>query len=147
MGGISLECHPSAMGGNVVEEWFGCTFTNMDRFKSGFKKIRETRSFVIDLKYPNALDVERTSMNGGGRAEETSTATEDTSSTEKGLAKPEKAEKAEKNEKPERPKRERAERKEKPTRDRKRKDDDPILDPAPEKVKGFGNDIPAFLKR
>ena len=32
-------------------------------------------------------------------------------------------------------------------RDRKRKDDDPILDPAPEKVKGFGSDIPAFLKR
>ena len=64
--------------------------------------------------------------------------------------KPEKAEKSEKPEKPEKsekPKRERAERKEKPTRDRKRKDDDLILDPAPEKVKGFGNDIPAFLKR
>jgi superfamily II DNA/RNA helicase len=64
--------------------------------------------------------------------------------------KPEKAEKtdkAEKAEKSEKPKRERAERKEKPKRDRKRKDDDLILDPAPENVKGFGNDIPAFLKR
>ena len=30
---------------------------------------------------------------------------------------------------------------------RKRKDDDPILDPAPEKIVGFGDDIPAFLKR
>ena len=48
------------------------------------------------------------------------------------------------------PKRERAERKDKPKReraDRKRKDDDLILDPAPENVKGFGEDIPAFLKR
>ena len=60
----------------------------------------------------------------------------------------------------ERPKRERAERTErtdrnnersdKPRRDRgdrKRKDDDLILEPAPENVKGFGKDIPAFLKR
>ncbi|WP_291077201.1 DEAD/DEAH box helicase [Hyphomonas sp.] len=42
------------------------------------------------------------------------------------------------------PKRERAA---KPKRERKRKDDDLVLDPAPEKVKGFGDDIPAFLKR
>jgi superfamily II DNA/RNA helicase len=61
--------------------------------------------------------------------------------------KAEKAEKTEKAEKSDKPKRERAERKEKPKRDRKRKDDDLILDPAPENVKGFGNDIPAFLKR
>ena len=61
--------------------------------------------------------------------------------------KAEKSEKPEKAEKAEKPKRERAERKEKPKRDRKRKDDDLILDPAPENVKGFGNDIPAFLKR
>ena len=48
----------------------------------------------------------------------------------------------------EKPKRERAAKpKRDRERDRKRKDDDPILDPAPEKVKGFGNDIPAFLKR
>ena len=56
----------------------------------------------------------------------------------------------------ERPKRERAERSDKPRRDRgergdrgdrKRKDDDLILEPAPEKVKGFGSDVPAFLKR
>jgi superfamily II DNA/RNA helicase len=60
------------------------------------------------------------------------------------VTKPEKTEKAEKSEKP---KRERAERKEKPKRDRKRKDDDLILDPAPENVKGFGKDVPAFLKR
>ena len=46
----------------------------------------------------------------------------------------------------EKPKRERAA-KPKRERDRKRKDDDLVLDPAPEKVKGFGNDIPAFLKR
>jgi superfamily II DNA/RNA helicase len=62
--------------------------------------------------------------------------------------KSEKSEKPEKSEKSEKPKRERAERKDKPKRDRsKRKDDDLILDPAPENVKGFGNDIPAFLKR
>jgi superfamily II DNA/RNA helicase len=61
--------------------------------------------------------------------------------------KAEKSEKTEKAEKSDKPKRERAERKEKPKRDRKRKDDDLILDPAPENVKGFGNDIPAFLKR
>ncbi|MEZ5954414.1 MAG: DEAD/DEAH box helicase [Hyphomonas sp.] len=46
---------------------------------------------------------------------------------------------------------ERAERSEKPRRDRggdrKRKDDDLILEPAPENVKGFGKDVPAFLKR
>ena len=36
---------------------------------------------------------------------------------------------------------------EKPKRDYKRKDDDLILEPAPDNVKGFGNDIPAFLKR
>lgn len=41
----------------------------------------------------------------------------------------------------------------KPRRDRggrkdyKRKDDDLILDPAPENVRGFGDDIPSFLKR
>ncbi|MEZ6001788.1 DEAD/DEAH box helicase [Hyphomonas sp.] len=69
-------------------------------------------------------------------------------------AAPETEEQAEKP-KAEKPKRERAERaerserKEKPKRerDRKRKDDDLILEPAPENVKGFGNDIPAFLKR
>jgi superfamily II DNA/RNA helicase len=71
---------------------------------------------------------------------------------------PAKAEKPEKTEKSEKPKRERAERperaerksterKEKPKRDYKRKDDDLILEPAPDNVKGFGNDIPAFLKR
>ena len=31
-------------------------------------------------------------------------------------------------------------------RDYKRKDDDPILDPAPDDVRGFGDDVPAFLK-
>jgi hypothetical protein len=57
-----IMCHPSEMGGNVIESWFGCTFTNMDRFKSGAKKVRETSSFVIDLKYPDDLEVERASM-------------------------------------------------------------------------------------
>jgi superfamily II DNA/RNA helicase len=36
--------------------------------------------------------------------------------------------------------------KERPKRDYKRKDDDLILDPAPEQVKGFGDDVPAFLR-
>lgn len=35
---------------------------------------------------------------------------------------------------------------ERPRRDYKRKDDDLILDPAPENVKGFGDDVPSFLK-
>lgn len=61
--------------------------------------------------------------------------------------------------KTERPKRQRRSRKsddadapkketrsERPRRDYKRKDDDPILDPAPEQVKGFGEDVPSFLK-
>ncbi len=33
------------------------------------------------------------------------------------------------------------------SRDRKRKDDDPILDPAPDQVVGFGDEVPDFLKR
>ncbi len=37
-------------------------------------------------------------------------------------------------------------RKERPKRDFKRKDDDLILEPAPDEVKGFGDDVPAFLK-
>ncbi len=43
----------------------------------------------------------------------------------------------------EKPKRER---KERPKRDYKRKDDDLILEPAPEDIKGFGQDVPDFLK-
>ena len=34
-----------------------------------------------------------------------------------------------------------------PRRDFKRKDDDLILPPAPDRVKGFGDDVPGFLKR
>lgn len=37
-------------------------------------------------------------------------------------------------------------RKDRPKRDFKRKDDDPILDPAPDDIRGFGDDVPAFLK-
>ena len=37
-------------------------------------------------------------------------------------------------------------RKDRPKRDFKRKDDDLILEPAPDEVKGFGDDVPAFLK-
>ncbi|MEC7289681.1 MAG: hypothetical protein VXW22_06265, partial [Pseudomonadota bacterium] len=37
-------------------------------------------------------------------------------------------------------------RKERAKRDYKRKDDDPILDPAPDEVRGFGDDVPAFLR-
>ncbi|NQY41319.1 MAG: DEAD/DEAH box helicase [Henriciella sp.] len=37
-------------------------------------------------------------------------------------------------------------RKDRPKRDYKRKDDDLILEPAPDEVKGFGDDVPAFLK-
>lgn len=36
--------------------------------------------------------------------------------------------------------------KRRPKRDYKRKDDDLILEPAPEDIKGFGDDVPAFLK-
>lgn len=65
--------------------------------------------------------------------------------------------KPERPERKERPRRERSDRadnkdrsekprSERPRRDYKRKDDDLILDPAPENVKGFGDDIPAFLK-
>ncbi|MDJ0922540.1 MAG: DEAD/DEAH box helicase [Henriciella sp.] len=55
------------------------------------------------------------------------------------------AERAEpaKSEEPARPKRERSDRR---SRDRKRADDDQILAPADEGVKGFGDDIPGFLK-
>ena len=93
-----------------------------------------------------------------GRREEAETETvktvaevTDAAPQEEAPAEPEAPEQAEKPkaEKPkaEKPKKERAERKEKPKRERKRKDDDLILEPAPENVKGFGNDIPAFLKR
>ena len=59
-----------------------------------------------------------------------------------------KADKAEQPEKAEKPARsERGSRGGRPPRDQKRKDDDPILAPAPERVKGFGDDVPAFLKR
>ena len=56
--------------------------------------------------------------------------------------------------KPDKPKRERNKsanedkpRREKPKRDYKRKDDDPILEPAKDGVKGFGDEVPSFLKR
>jgi hypothetical protein len=55
-GVLSDLCHPSSLGGSVVEDWFGCTFNNMDQFKSGARKERETRSFVIDFKYAEDLD-------------------------------------------------------------------------------------------
>ncbi|HRK69803.1 MAG TPA: RNA helicase, partial [Hyphomonas sp.] len=42
---------------------------------------------------------------------------------------------------------ERSEKRDRPHRDFKRKDDDMILEPAPERVKGFGNDVPSFLKK
>ena len=57
-------------------------------------------------------------------------------------------------ERPEQPRMERTERtdrvsdkRERPSRDFKRKDDDLILEPAPDKVKGFGSDVPSFLKK
>ena len=57
-------------------------------------------------------------------------------------------------ERPETPRMERTERtdrtsdkRERPSRDFKRKDDDLILEPAPDKVKGFGSDIPSFLRK
>ncbi|MEM6556981.1 MAG: DEAD/DEAH box helicase [Pseudomonadota bacterium] len=53
--------------------------------------------------------------------------------------KPEAVDKAE----TERPQKQRRDR---PKRDYKRKDDDLILDPAPDEVKGFGAEVPAFLK-
>ncbi|MFN7178950.1 DEAD/DEAH box helicase [Hyphomonas sp.] len=42
---------------------------------------------------------------------------------------------------------ERSEKRDRPHRDFKRKDDDLILEPAPERVKGFGSDVPSFLKK
>ena len=56
------------------------------------------------------------------------------------------SEQPEKTERSPRPKREDKPRSERPRRDYKRKDDDPILDPAPDDVKGFGSDVPGFLK-
>jgi hypothetical protein len=57
-------------------------------------------------------------------------------------------------ERPEQPRMERTERtdrvsdkRDRPSRDFKRKDDDLILEPAPDKVKGFGSDVPSFLKK
>ncbi len=38
-------------------------------------------------------------------------------------------------------------RRDRPKRDYKRKDDDPILEPARDDIKGFGDDVPGFLKR
>ena len=56
--------------------------------------------------------------------------------------------------KPEKAKKERSKsskedkpRRDRPKRDFKRKDDDPILEPAKEGQKGFGDDVPSFLKR
>ena len=64
------------------------------------------------------------------------------------VEKAEPADMAEQPEKAEKPARsERGSRGGRPPRDQKRKDDDPILAPAPERVKGFGDDVPAFLKR
>lgn len=57
----------------------------------------------------------------------------------------EKTDRSESSEKPARG--ERSSRGGRAPRDQKRKDDDPILAPAPERVKGFGDDVPAFLKR
>ncbi len=58
------------------------------------------------------------------------------------------AERAERGtERTERTDRERSEKRDRPQRDFKRKDDDLILEPAPERVKGFGNDVPSFLKK
>ena len=53
------------------------------------------------------------------------------------------AEKRERSDRGDRSDRER----ERPQRDYKRKDDDLILEPAPDRVVGFGNDVPNFLKR
>ena len=46
---------PSPLGGNIIEDWFGCTFANVDRFKSGSTKERTSRSFVVNLEYPGTL--------------------------------------------------------------------------------------------
>jgi superfamily II DNA/RNA helicase len=42
---------------------------------------------------------------------------------------------------------ERSEKRDRSGRDFKRRDDDLILEPAPDRVKGFGSDIPSFLKK
>ncbi len=50
-------------------------------------------------------------------------------------------------ERTERTDRDRSEKRDRPQRDFKRKDDDLILEPAPDRVKGFGSDVPGFLKK
>ncbi|MBR9807117.1 MAG: DEAD/DEAH box helicase [Alphaproteobacteria bacterium] len=83
---------------------------------------------------------------------ETASAPEEKEAKAEKPAKEDKPAKAKKADKPtksdeatsEKPKRDRKPKREK---DRKRKDDDLVLDPAPDNVKGFGDDIPAFLRR
>jgi len=73
---------------------------------------------------------------GRGRRDRSERAEESSEAKTQDEAQPA-SEKAEASEKP---------RKERPKRDYKRKDDDLILDPAPDDVRGFGDDVPAFLK-
>lgn len=84
-------------------------------------------------------------------APKTETASEAPAETE---AKQERSERPERKDRPRRERSDRSDNKdrnekprsERPRRDYKRKDDDLILEPAPENVKGFGDDVPSFLK-
>ncbi len=79
------------------------------------------------------------------KARESSETTE-AKESQQDAPKKERTEKPKREARSDRPKNEKPKR-ERGNRDRKRKDDDPILDPAPEAVKGFGDDVPGFLKR
>jgi hypothetical protein len=72
--GLADLCHPSGLGGAVIEQWFGCTFNNMDQFKSGAKKERETRSFVVDFKYPQILTTDNANEDKRGEGSSKSSA-------------------------------------------------------------------------
>lgn len=80
----------------------------------------------------------------GGRREHAHN--EDANSSQDTAASEAKSKDHKKSERPERDARNDKPRSERPRRDYKRKDDDLILEPAPENVKGFGDDVPSFLK-
>lgn len=54
---LGAQCSP--LGGGAIEQMFGCTFTNIDKFESGATKERESRSLVIDLIYPSDAETRR----------------------------------------------------------------------------------------
>jgi superfamily II DNA/RNA helicase len=82
----------------------------------------------------------------GGRRERTPREDDSTAKVEEAETSTAKTKDHPKRDRPEREERGDKPRIERPRRDYKRKDDDLILEPAPENVKGFGDDVPSFLK-